>query len=366
MVAPITGPTSKTITGPFSQKTITGYKQKRPYDRPLACESSFTQGYDRLESASIWGSYDSGNVRNLSWSPSGNMSDWGRRRQHCYNQAYERIRADVTDEAGWGENLAQFRKSADMVNDRLVQLWRFTNHLRRGRFSQAASTLRIPKPEKVSHTKAMSKNFLEYTYGWAPLFSDIKSSCEILTSDPGSRRVRGKARESWSDVAFSRGSDSNGTWYDRSHQKCDLTITTRAVVRITNPNVFLAARLGLIDPALPWKLLPFSFVVDWFVNVEQILSSMTGWLGVELTHPHYTQFATGFIEVDSLTTYNQVNPWDGSIFTGYNKTTRRIQAVQMSRVLGLPSPELVIRPFEGFNLNRGLQALALVIAVLGK
>lgn len=253
-----------------------------------------------------------------------------------------------------------------MVNDRLVQLWRFANHLRRGRFSQAASTLRIPKPEKVSHAKAMSKNFLEYSYGWAPLFSDIHSSCKILTSDPGSRRVKGKARESWSDVSAVRGSDSSGSYFNRSHQKCDLTITTRAVVRITNPNVFLADRLGLIDPALPWKLLPFSFVVDWFVNVEQVLSSMTGWLGVELTHPHYTEFATGFLNQESITNFNQVNPWDGSVFGAWTRNQRNIRAVSMKRVLGLPSPELVIRPFEGFSLSRGLQALSLVIAVLGK
>lgn len=365
MVAPVTGPYSKNIPGQFSSKVSSGMKQKRPYTEPLPYSSVFTEGRDRLTSSSLSGQYDSGDVKNLSWSPSGNMSDWGRHRQHCYNSAYERLRSEMSDgRAGWAENMAQFRKSADMISDRLVQIWRATNAIRRGNFGVAASALRLPKPEKVSHQKAFSKNFLEYEYGWAPLMGDIKAGMQILTSDPGSRRFRGKRKESWSDHEYLYGSDSLGSWSTRSFQRTTLTITCRAKVRITNPNLFLADSLGLIDPALPWKLLPFSFVVDWFVNVEQILSAMTGWLGVELKHPHYTEFADGFYRFDGNTKFLEF--WNGVAYEGTTISTSRIKCVQVNRVMGLPSPALVVKPFSGFSLQRGLQAIALIIATLGR
>lgn len=368
MVTPVTGPffESKTLDSVHVQFQKTRYRQKMPIDRPLPYRFFEVFGYDRLISSSASGSSDSGQVSNFGWSAYGNMSDFGRHYQHAYNGAYERLRGAASDSAGWGENLAQLRKSADMLSDRLVQLWRFTNHVRRGRFGEAASVLRIPKPVRVSNRKALASNYLEYSYGWAPLFSDVHSSIAVLTSDPGEHPIRGSASESWQDVYLNVGSDSQGSWSVRSVNFCNLKVTCRASVRVTNPNLFLASSLGLIDPALPWKLLPFSFVVDWFVNVEQVMGSMTTWLGAQLSNPHYTVFSRGGQDRQATTFYREWYPQLQAVGTSSTQSVRNQKAVEMVRTLGLPSPKLVLRPFQGFSISRGLQAVSLIVSTLGR
>jgi hypothetical protein len=119
--------------------------------------------------------------------------------------------------------------------------------------------------------------------------------------------------------------------------------------------------LGLLDVALPWKLIPFSFIVDWFVNVEDCISSLTDWYGCTLEHPMTTELTKGEQESFSYSNISYpVNPPDG------NEQKVRQSSVKMQRTLGLPGPTLQIKPFKGFSLERGLQAIALVISVFGK
>lgn len=367
MVAPVTGPffSSQTLAGSYTTIQKVGYKQAKPYNLPLARTMTKTTGWDRLISSNVSGLYDSGLVMNTSWSPSGNMGNYNRHSQYAYNQAYEKFRAKIGDRAGWSENVAQFKKTADSLNDRLEQMARFAGHLRRGRWTQAARSLKVPKPQNVSAKKALSANFLEYTYGWAPLLSDISSSVSILTdTEFASRRIRASAYDYWQETSSSSGSDVAGHWDSRGFQKCKIKVGVFATGKVTNPNLFLAGSMGLIDPALPWKLVPFSFVVDWFINVEQVISSMTGFLGVDLQHKCHHYFVEGYAEGRKTTWYWENYPPPLGRSLSINLSTSQRRTTQLSRVVGIPSPQLVIKPFDGFSLNRGLQALALIITVL--
>jgi hypothetical protein len=219
---------------------------------------------------------------------------------------------------------------------------------------------REPKPV---WGREISANFLEYEYGIKPLLKDIDSSIEILTRGDFDLPIRSQASDqiqsvNW--VAGSFGSNPRYSYFDRTVVDGRFQIRLRATVRVTNPNLFLANQLGLIDLALPWKLVPFSFVVDWFVNVEQVISSMTDWYGVTLLNPHTTVFTKG----SKLSRY-----WQNAVYTsghveGYT-TFRDKECVTMDRTMGIPSPILNLKPFRGFSLERGAQAIALVISVLG-
>lgn len=369
MVAPVTGPYFKSASPArtYTDVQTVGYRQARPYTLPLARTMRRIYGTDRLISSSASGYFDSGLVKNTSWLPSGNMSNYSRHSQNTYNQAYEKFRGKIGDSAGWSENIAQFRKTADTLNDRLVQVARFAGHLRRGNFSQAARALKMPRPQKVSSSKALSANYLEYTYGVAPLLSDISSSVSILTdTEFATRKIRASAWDYWSDYSPSQGSDANGYWTSRGFQSCRIKVGIFAQARVTNPNLFLAGSMGLIDPALPWKLVPFSFVVDWFVNVEQVISSMTGFLGVDLLHPCHHFFVEGYAEGRKTTWYWEYYPPPLGRALSVNQSTAVRKTTELSRVIGIPSPQLVIKPFSGFSLNRGLQAIALIISAFGK
>jgi hypothetical protein len=206
---------------------------------------------------------------------------------------------------------------------------------------------------------------LEFEYGLRPLCSDIKNSLTALTETEFEvTKIRGRASERFvylSTLAGGFGSNPKYSYYQRKRAEATLTITCRAKVRITNPNLFLASQLGLIDLALPWKLIPFSFIVDWLVNVEQVASAYTAWLGVELHDPHYTEFIRGMYH----DFYWQNAVYSTGLSEGLN-TVKEKEQVECNRVMGLPGPVLQVKPFRGFGIERGAQAIALVLSVFGR
>lgn len=358
---PVTGPFPYTEVGPYHNLNAVRYRQAKPYNLPLAYRMERAAGWRSSKGRSLYGGeYESTREKAVSWSFL-NMSEADRHYNAAYNHAYAKFQGQISDSAGWGENLAQFNKAREMFNSRAWQLWQFTRNMRQGRFGDAARYLRTNVPSRVSHSRALSANILEFEYGLKPLMSDIKSSAEILTSDPHPKQVKASSFDYWRDYYPSSGPG----YVSRGEATCKLFVTIRSGVRVTNPNLFLAVRLGLLDVALPWKLLPFSFVVDWFVNVEQMFSSMTDLYGLELDNPHYTWKAlcraTGYERTD----WQEFNPETGGFFGSFVQHDTVIQTVELHRVLGLPGPSLVVKPFKGFSMQRGIQAIALVLGVLG-
>lgn len=354
MTTPITGPFISYPTGSFATMRRSSYRQKPPYNLPL--DFSYYRYFGIAKWGSTWGS--SGSVKQADFGSS-TFADKAQTLAFTYNQAYSRFKAQVSDSAGWAENLAQINKTRRSIIDRSVQLGSFALALRKGDFNRAAKVLRTPIPSGVSHRKAASQNFLEWEYGVKPLISDLQSSIKILTSDPGSRPIRSKASGRCSQYRNTFQYLPNKNWsrvYEATTARLDITL--RGNVRITNPNLFLANQLGILDVALPWKLIPFSFVVDWFINVEQVLSSATDWYGLSLEQAHRTVFWQGVSLVRS-SGWNEASK-------NYSYTIIDRDFCECDRILGVPSPTLVIKPFRGFSLNRGAQAISLVLAVFGR
>jgi hypothetical protein len=70
-------------------------------------------------------------------------------------------------------------------------------------------------------------------------------------------------------------------------------VTYSAGVDIANPNLWLANRMGVINPAVvAWDLVPWSFVVNMFVNVNAVLGSFTDLVGLNLTNVSVTKSYT--------------------------------------------------------------------------
>lgn len=361
MVAPVTGPFNQFPSGPFEDNFRSRRRQRMPVDRPLDYKMYRFYG---LRTGEFW---DPGSLpvpyiptKQADFSVTGEL-EYSRRKQAAFNVAYERFKSKVSDSAGWAENIAQYNKTRKSVVERSVQLANFVVALKRCDFRSAARILRTPVPSGVSNRKALSQNFLEWEYGVKPLISDLESSMKILTGDPGEQRIRGRAKDRFRTLTTSQTVSSS--FFSRLYEETrwELTITIRAIVRVTNPDVALANQLGIIDLALPWKLIPFSFIVDWFVNVEQVISSVTDWYGVELQHPHWTEWRKG-----SKYRYDYIDQtYVNGNHEGHEIHTNR-ESFELDRYLGIPSPTLIVKPFKGFSVERGAQAIALVLSVLGK
>jgi len=192
--------------------------------------------------------------------------------------------------------------------------------------------------------KTASNLWLEYHFGWEPLVKDIYEAVKVLSSNPPAQAVKGTGRCSW-PVRTPGSPTPYNHWVEYSYE-CKVLV--QADVYIRNPNLALANQLGIVNPAtVAWELVPFSFLVDWFIPVGKLLDSWTDLLGYDLQYP----FTTTTRLVKHRDIYRQDSGTNISDTEGWYH----------SRVLGIPAYKLRTLPFKGFSVARGATAISLVI-----
>lgn len=353
-----------TVNYPYATLVQTKSTQARPYIHPLPYEMSYLYGR-RSDRLTFTGDPDIvEDVKSLDfdlWTDPIASPHWTPLR----NLAYERLKSGLGNTSGWAENFAQINKTRTSIVQRAVQIASVASSIKKGRFADAARALRTPVPSGVSNRKAAAQNFLEFEYGWKPLFQDLVNSADVLTSFPECRRpLYGRASQTVSSVERQRATGSTFNNYNYTTITGEIGCEMRTIAVVVNPNLFLANQLGVIDFALPWKLIPFSFVVDWFVNVEQVISSVSDWYGVSLQDSQMTWWSKGIKEHrirNYSWNYTTIPYWDSAFTRDFER-----ESVHMQRLLGFPGPTLSMKPFKGFSLERGAQAISLVLSVLGR
>jgi hypothetical protein len=134
--------------------------------------------------------------------------------------------------------------------------------------------------------------WLAYRYGWTPLLGDIYGACEQLAQlDAGSYhryRIKAQARVK---AETSDGISSLANYVTGSNTiKAKVTGVRKTesqarVVLYANRSAehYIALRdVGVGDPlSTAWELLPYSFVVDWFLGVGDFLEAVTALQGYQ-------------------------------------------------------------------------------------
>lgn len=115
--------------------------------------------------------------------------------------------------------------------------------------------------------KAYANNWLELQYGWLPLLNDAKNGAEFLShhlSVPLQNVVRASV--------YRAGTVSNSWAADTT--SVDGICYTRKSIKALIRERDVAALAGLQDPlSVAWELLPYSFVIDWFIPIGNYLSA---------------------------------------------------------------------------------------------
>jgi hypothetical protein len=133
--------------------------------------------------------------------------------------------------------------------------------------------LKRSMPQKVwASTDEISKAWLELQYGWKPLLGDVHSSMQALSSRLNTRydtRVRHFVQR------LEQKTLPDGSVLFR-HHFIKLTGSISSTPSLTHS-------LNLTDPFnVAWELVPYSFVVDWFIPIGDFLS-----LAGKLRHNDY-------------------------------------------------------------------------------
>lgn len=211
---------------------------------------------------------------------------------------------------------AEFGKTAQHLAHTASRVYKGLNGLRRGRFGDFADALgmtyttrdvktynkrfrRARREDKLKwktvenrlhvdrhHTRVtefVADTWLEYSYAWKPLLSDLYSHanafatlmvetghtwryCTVRTSSE--RRTDGSTIAGQMVIA------------DAKHSRKFMAMGVK--YRIPEGALNLTTALGLQNPLIvAWELVPFSFVVDWFLPIGDALSALSAFNGLE-------------------------------------------------------------------------------------
>jgi hypothetical protein len=128
-----------------------------------------------------------------------------------------------------------------------------------------------------------------------------------------------------------------------------------AKVHVVNPNVALLAAVGLVNPAaVAWALVPYSFVIDWFVDIGGLISQFDGLLGCAIESPYSSFYRRGH------GTWSDVYTGPNPLFSKYSNY-QWDQGFRLDRTLGLPPYHFVYPNIPRFSLQRAATAISLLI-----
>lgn len=200
--------------------------------------------------------------------------------QSLQNRAYAKLMGKVkSDTASLGMTLGSWRQSWAMVDKRLDTLYSMTK-------DAAFEARRRNRRGGLLKKESAADVFLENQFGWVPLLQDIYASAKILCygEDPPGW-VKGSATDLV--VLPDTSPDAYSKLYGRTGA---LRYTLAASVAVSNPNLWILNKLGLVNPAqILWDRIPWSFVVGFFANVNQVLNSFTDTVGLSITDVNETR-----------------------------------------------------------------------------
>jgi hypothetical protein len=169
-------------------------------------------------------------------------------------------------------NVAQAGQLVGMIEQNLRKFGRAALALRRGDFATAARQFGTTRSKHTTQLKAkdVSGRWLELQYGWLPALSDTYEAAKAfhaISEGPRKSIVRASIKK---EAEF-EGSQSPTSYSSLGHE----TLTRRLVYEMSE-EMSAARSLGLYDPlTLAWEVLPYSFVVDWFVPIGTYLENLS-------------------------------------------------------------------------------------------
>lgn len=286
----------------------------------------------------------------------------------CLIAARNRLKAKKVD---LGVAFAERKATAMTVGDTARRLAEAVKYLRRGMWRNAQRELGIRYKDRTRPAGSnWTNHWLQLQYGWKPLLADVYGSCDALSKRPnGDWRVTVKARRAEEDVfeyyAPKLGASYPTGNYDAYHGKAvrKRGVFTRIDALPQNDLTISLVSLGVTNPLLvAWELVPYSFVVDWFLPIGSWLDSLDALAGYgQAWTSQSTKLETTW--VDKGLSYNWPNP-DSYIRNNW-LGTKRIVNLSRSVSTGVPVPSFP-RFKDPVSLGHMANGLSLLAQAFGR
>lgn len=256
--------------------------------------------------------------------------------------------------------LAELNKTIDMV----ITLRTRANHLMETFVQRCQQRRRTKTGKALASAELFQQVWLEMRYGWRPILYDMMSIQELLSTPRKELNTlyRGygtKADESTDSTTTTTGYFSTPAFNASLKGFLNKTVVTTTASASVHASVGVHLDEGSniqLDPLqTAWELIPFSFVLDWFVNIGSVLQAFSPFANVDNRFSCYT------IEQRyerSQVTVPRVNTADGAIASGsVNPGTDLFIETRRSRILAPVTPNV------GFDVELNLAKVIDLIAL---
>lgn len=182
--------------------------------------------------------------------------------------------------AALGVTIASYKQSREMIVSRYRQMTLQADAFER----RLLSLTRLQKGRKRSIAlDHIASQYLEMVFGWQPLLQDVYAAVRTVVDQRPAAQWVGASAATYVDHVHRV--SSAPSYFDEYRYTGTVRHRRSALVEVQNPNRWLRERAGLNNPAaVAWDLVPWSFVVNMFVNTGQLVNSVTDFSGLKFTN----------------------------------------------------------------------------------
>jgi len=276
-------------------------KRQLPVNAHMSQTVKWNYGYCLVENRDIFGSWNS---RIFAWPTFLPVPPGPTHPSDLSNTALRRLidRAQVGIRANLAQDLVQISQTTRMIDNTVKRLTEAIRAVKKKDLLGAAQVLYDPQARMKNRRKeprrgeSTAKNWLELQYGWKPLLSDIHGSMEAL------------ANYNLSNTSIKRVSSSATRKKITRVPILDETVSPARIIGWENSETFSKARYGVTyvldahllsflaqtgftNPInLLWEVIPYSFVIDWFLPIGPYLETLNAWQGLTFKEGFLTLF----------------------------------------------------------------------------
>lgn len=209
------------------------------------------------------------------------------------NRAIKKLQGKTGPEsANIAQDLLQMSQLTNLIGDTAVRLADSMRALKHGNIAKAVQTLwhtdvkpRYKKNKYPSPTNSIADNWLALQYGWKPLLQDIRGLMDsIARLQLGSVVVytaRSTAHHEENRVSYMSLGVANSPRIGTQTETFVADVRYGIRYQIDNHLKAFLAQTGFTNPInLAWEVLPYSFVVDWFIPIGPYLEQFSAWDGL--------------------------------------------------------------------------------------
>lgn len=276
------------------------------------------------------------------------------------------------------QDFAQYGLVVQMVGDTAKRIAGSVNDLRHGNIPGAVDKLwqsskpRFKKGKVPSQKRTLADNWLCLQYGWKPLLGNIRGVAESVAKYNLANSVVQKVQSSDQVTTKTRSPLwCNFTGFPPCGYLTKVKTTNCRFIlryRLADPMLAFLNQTGFTNPiSLAWEVLPWSFVVDWFLPIGQFLEQLTSFQGLEFIDGCETWFTreTSFHD----TYYNgpsgipDPDPKVKVTLVG----NMVVEAIKLDRTKLYTFPGMTLPAFKNpLSVAHGLNGLALLTQAFGR